>query len=182
MNNDVLLKGNEIEIASDLVPYIYGAISDSIAKKYKISKTELATALLAISFSEGSRNSKKGAIVFQSPLVLKGNNPFGIKGKGIKTKTFEYINGQKVLINSSFRRFESISESIWFISTFIGSSERYKNARKAITGEAFLIELQKAGYATSPDWFNKFTIPIYRKIIKVNDHRITSIYWYRRNQ
>jgi len=179
MYNSVLLKGNETAIAQEMIPYIEGALCDTLMEQYSISKTELAAALLSIALSEGSRSSSKGAIVFQSSLVLKGNNPFGIKGKGIKTPTFEYINGQKTLINSSFRYFDSFSASVWYISHHIGEHKRYANARIAITGEAFLRELHKAGYATSPDWFERFTIPKYKLIHSNYDYTVKSIYWYR---
>lgn len=101
----------------------------------------------------------------QSKLVRNGNNPFGIKGKGQKTLTKEYINGSYVTVSSSFASFESFGKAVEYLVDLLSRHRRYEKARKAITGEAFLRELQRAGYATSPDWFERFTIPTYKQII-----------------
>ena len=38
-----------------------------------------------------------------SGLTLKSNNLFGIKGNGIMSQTFEYINGKRVNIVAGFK-------------------------------------------------------------------------------
>jgi len=162
-NTPTLLKNNEGVIHSNLLPFVLEAIPDSISAKFDVSEEELSRVLIAISFSEGAKSSTKGAIVYQSLLCKKGNNPFGIKGKGIKTKTNEYLLGKNTLIDSEFAKFESYTEAIQYMVRII-SNKRYRKCLKATTGEELIRELQKAGYATSPTWFEIFTIPAYKKI------------------
>lgn len=174
LSDTVLVASNIPKIVEDFIPFMEQELlyEDSFA----ISKTELAYCLLAISLSEGSRQSYHGAVAFQSILVRKGNNAFGIKGNGLNLETKEYVNGRYISIIDGFASFKSFEESLKYISTMFAKNKRYKKALKAITGEAFLDELQKAGYATSPDWFYKFTTPTYRKI-KANDKREKSFSW-----
>lgn len=177
LSNEVLLKGNELMIAKRIIPSIRAAISDSIISLYCISDEELAYVLLSIAMSESSKQTKHGAVVFQSVLMRRGFNAFGIKGRGIPIGTYEHINKKDSFVQSSFMKFASFEECIKFeVETLFINNKRYNNALKAITGEAFLLELHKAGYATSPTWFNNFTIPMYTKIF-TNEHRKNSFSW-----
>ena len=82
---------------------------------------------------------------------VKGNNYFGIKGKGQVIVTHEVINGSRVRVKASFRTYESFRESTQdFI--LLMEKPRYKAVREAngILDQAF--ELQRAGYATDPKY------------------------------
>ena len=146
---------------------------------FKIPANELSIALLAIAVSEGATTSRIGSIAFNSKLTIKLNNPFGIKGNGEEYMTTEYEGGQCVKKRQKFAKFSSIEEAIGVLTCLFASSNRYEKARKSIKGEAFLRELQKAGYATSPDWFERFIIPTYKKLSyeyrKNSEHRYLNI-------
>ncbi|MBQ2639917.1 MAG: glucosaminidase domain-containing protein [Bacilli bacterium] len=86
------------------------------------------------------------------------NNIFGIKCNGAKkcttVLTHEYVNGQYVAVNDSFRIYKNIGESIYDHSKFLKDNSRYSQAgvfsAKNATEQAHA--LQKAGYATSPTY------------------------------
>lgn len=89
-----------------------------------------------------------------------GNNIFGIKankywtGKKKLVRTHEYVNGRKIYVNAWFRDYDSIYESL---------KDRYKFLQKPryskIVGEKdykkACYEIQKAGYATDPNYPKK---------------------------
>lgn len=89
-----------------------------------------------------------------------GNNIFGIKadsnwsGKKKLVRTHEYVNGQKIYVDAYFRDYDSIYESLEDRFKFL-QKPRYskvvgeKDYKKACT------EIQKAGYATDPNYSSK---------------------------
>ena len=89
-----------------------------------------------------------------------GNNIFGIKadsnwkGKKKLVRTHEYVNGQKIYVDAYFRDYNSIYESLEDRFKFL-QKPRYnkvvgeKDYKKACT------EIQKAGYATDPNYPSK---------------------------
>ena len=91
-------------------------------------------------------------------------NLFGIKaGKGWTGKTAditttEYINGTAQKVTAKFRAYDSYEDSFRDYARLINNSPRYENAR-AQTGSpvAYATELQKAGYATDPEYARKLS-------------------------
>lgn len=85
-----------------------------------------------------------------------GNNFFGIKshGKpgGQTFKTHEVINGQRVGMNDSFRRFDSPADSVAGYADFMTSNPRYRPMRQADGLDAQLQALGASGYATDPNY------------------------------
>jgi flagellar protein FlgJ len=89
-------------------------------------------------------------------------NLFGIKagkgwtGKVAEITTTEYIDGAPRKITAKFRAYGSFEESFRDYAQLINGSARYEKAR-AQTGSAlaYASELQKAGYATDPQYANK---------------------------
>ena len=47
-----------------------------------------------------------------SGLTKRSNNLFGIKGKGVASKTFEYINGKRVDITDNFKAYPDWETSV----------------------------------------------------------------------
>ncbi|MBB3105004.1 flagellar assembly peptidoglycan hydrolase FlgJ [Azomonas macrocytogenes] len=89
------------------------------------------------------------------------NNLFGIKAHGWKgasanAVTREYVNGRPVMEKAGFRAYASYADSFHDYVSFLQSNDRYREALD--TGgnsERFMRELQKAGYATDPQYASK---------------------------
>jgi flagellar protein FlgJ len=93
-------------------------------------------------------------------------NLFGIKagkgwtGKVAEITTTEYINGKAQKVTAKFRAYDSYEASFRDYARLITDSPRYERAQAtARTGSAvaFAAELQKAGYATDPDYARKLS-------------------------
>ncbi len=91
-------------------------------------------------------------------------NLFGIKagagwsGKVAEITTTEYINGAPRKVTAKFRAYDSYEESFRDYARLINESPRYEKAR-AQTGSpvAYAAALQKAGYATDPEYARKLS-------------------------
>ncbi|SEK91638.1 Flagellum-specific peptidoglycan hydrolase FlgJ [Stigmatella aurantiaca] len=96
----------------------------------------------------------------KSGLSTKGNNFFGIKGKGpagsVTMPTKEFLNGKWVTVDAPFRKYNSPAESFADHGKFLRENKRYAEAFKH-TGDAerFAKEIHKAGYATDPEYSSK---------------------------
>ncbi|MDD2713607.1 MAG: flagellar assembly peptidoglycan hydrolase FlgJ, partial [Simplicispira sp.] len=91
-------------------------------------------------------------------------NLFGIKaGKGWTGKTAditttEYINGTAQKVTAKFRAYDSYEDSFRDYARLINNSPRYENARAQTSSPvAYATELQKAGYATDPEYARKLS-------------------------
>ncbi|MES9959629.1 MAG: flagellar assembly peptidoglycan hydrolase FlgJ [Sedimenticola sp.] len=90
------------------------------------------------------------------------NNLFGIKadqrwnGNRVAMNTLEYEGGAAVKKRAFFRAYDSLAESFMDYAAFVGSSPRYSKAlEKRGDASGYFNELQRAGYATDPDYANK---------------------------
>ncbi len=96
----------------------------------------------------------------QSPLAKKYNNHFGIKasrdwkGKVIDMRTREVFNGKDVYIKDGFRWYDNEIDSFKDRVAFLKVNSRYTQhgVFTAKTPEAQARALQRAGYATDPDY------------------------------
>jgi len=100
-------------------------------------------------------------------LIKNGNgessfNLFNIKadkswrGKQAQVPTLEFEHGIAKKVNAGFRSYASFQESFQDYVAFIKNNPRYGDALKqAGNGERYLHELQRAGYATDPNYANK---------------------------
>jgi hypothetical protein len=124
---------------------------------FALNANELSAVLMTLATSE-SGNSKGQP--FMSHLFKYGNNPFGIKGKGLSYATYEYYNGVRVDIHDEFAHFETIEHSIRYVlnDMFI-ENQRYSPLRIATNYEQFFNELYKCGYFTNPYWVEVYFIP-----------------------
>ena len=90
----------------------------------------------------------------KSQLASKYNNYFGIKaasnwtGKTVNLKTGEVFGGQNVTINSDFRVYDSLIESVRDRNRFL-STTRYATVRHAATPYEQVQAIKNSGYATA---------------------------------
>lgn len=93
-------------------------------------------------------------------------NLFGIKagkgwtGKVAEITTTEFINGKPQKVTAKFRAYDSYEDSFRDYARLINDNPRYEKAQAtAKTGSAvaYAAELQKAGYATDPDYAKKLS-------------------------
>jgi flagellar protein FlgJ len=91
-------------------------------------------------------------------------NLFGIKatpgwtGKVAEVTTTEYVNGVAQKGLAKFRAYSSYEESFKDYARLIGDSPRYARAKlQTSSPQAFASGLQKAGYATDPDYAAKLS-------------------------
>jgi len=93
-------------------------------------------------------------------------NLFGIKagkgwtGKVAEITTTEYVNGKPQKVTAKFRAYDSYADSFRDYAKLINENPRYDKAQAtAKTGSAvaYAAELQKAGYATDPDYAKKLS-------------------------
>ncbi len=91
-------------------------------------------------------------------------NLFGIKatkawtGKVAEITTTEYINGTARKVTAKFRAYDSYEDSFKDYARLINNSPRYEQARaKTDSATAYASELQKAGYATDPEYARKLS-------------------------
>jgi len=99
------------------------------------------------------------------PLKPDGSNSFnlfGIKaderwsGDKVEIVTQEYRHGVMQQEKAEFRSYDSVSEAVADYVDFIRGSERYQKALEhGYDADAYAKELQKAGYATDPDYAKK---------------------------
>lgn len=93
----------------------------------------------------------------KSGLTQKANNYFGIKGTGpagsIKLPTREVINGRSVTVKADFRAYNNAAESFTDHGKFFQQNSRYSKAlQHTDDAHRFAQEIQKAGYATDPNY------------------------------
>ncbi|MBT9513082.1 MAG: flagellar assembly peptidoglycan hydrolase FlgJ [Acidovorax sp.] len=93
-------------------------------------------------------------------------NLFGIKagkgwtGKVAEITTTEYINGKAQKVTAKFRAYDSYADSFRDYARLITDSPRYEKAQataKSGSAVAYAAELQKAGYATDPEYARKLS-------------------------
>ena len=91
-------------------------------------------------------------------------NLFGIKaGKGWSGKvaeitTTEYVNGAMRKVTAKFRAYSSYEDSFRDYARLINESPRYEQARsQTASAGAYAAALQKAGYATDPEYARKLS-------------------------
>jgi len=100
--------------------------------------------------------------------IIKGqdgessNNLFNIKadsrwaGDKVTKDTLEFEEGAMVKKSEPFRTYQSLSDSVNDYINFLSTSERYEEALQDSSNvEHFLQGLQKAGYATDPQYADK---------------------------
>ena len=146
----------------NIAPHVQSFIQkhDAAARAAEVQTGIPASFMLAQAAHEsgwGKReiNNKDGATSF---------NVFGIKaganwtGKVAEVQTTEFINGRAQKVMAKFRAYDSYEDAYKDYAKLIGGNDRYRNVvAQAQTGgaEGFARGLQKAGYATDPEYATK---------------------------
>ena len=88
----------------------------------------------------------------KSGLTQRSNNLFGIKGKGVASKTFEYINGKRVDITDNFKAYPDWETSVADHSALFHRLPRYHNLIGETDYKEACRKVQTDGYATAPNY------------------------------
>ena len=93
----------------------------------------------------------------RSGLTRKAFNFFGIKGTGpagsLTVRTREVVNGRSIYINAAFKAYHNAAESFVDHGKMLRRMSRYAPCFRYRNDPAqFARELQKAGYATDPNY------------------------------
>ncbi len=123
----------------------------------------MAQAALETGWGKHMINNEKGESSF---------NLFGIKatkewaGKSVSAQTTEFVHAVPVKEQANFRVYSSYEESFRDYVDVLRNNTRYKEALNADHPHEFAQNLQKAGYATDPQYSQKI-MSIYKKINQV---------------
>jgi len=105
-----------------------------------------------------------GRSITRNEAGESSNNLFNIKadnrwsGDSTTVSTIEYRGGIALRESASFRSYDSYAESFNDYVDFLSTNPRYSQALEhAANPEAYIEELQKAGYATDPRYADKIT-------------------------
>ena len=105
-----------------------------------------------------------GKSVMRAQDGSSSHNLFGIKassnwkGDSARAITSEFRNGAMVKETAEFRSYASYKDSFHDLVTLLQSNNRYQDVLKSADNpEQFVRELQKAGYATDPNYASKIS-------------------------
>ncbi len=105
-----------------------------------------------------------GKSVMRNDDGTSSHNLFGIKATGswqgeqARAITSEFRNGQMVKETADFRSYESFEDSFHDLVSLLQNNDRYQGVLKSADNpEQFVKELQKAGYATDPNYASKIS-------------------------
>ncbi|MBV4520629.1 flagellar assembly peptidoglycan hydrolase FlgJ [Pseudomonas sp. SWRI74] len=105
-----------------------------------------------------------GKSVMRAQDGSSSHNLFGIKassswkGDSARAITSEFRNGEMVKETAEFRSYDSYKDSFHDLVTLLQTNNRYQDVVKSADNpEQFVRELQKAGYATDPDYASKIS-------------------------
>ena len=105
-----------------------------------------------------------GKSIMRSQDGSSSHNLFGIKAMGswkgaeARAITSEFRDGKMVKETADFRSYDSYADSFHDLVSLLQNNSRYKEVvNSADNPEQFVKELQKAGYATDPDYASKIS-------------------------
>ncbi|MDI3274768.1 flagellar assembly peptidoglycan hydrolase FlgJ [Pseudomonas sp. AL03] len=105
-----------------------------------------------------------GKSVMRAQDGSSSHNLFGIKassswkGESARAITSEFRNGERVKETAEFRSYASYKDSFHDLVTLLQTNNRYQDVVKSADNpEQFVRELQKAGYATDPNYASKIS-------------------------
>lgn len=92
----------------------------------------------------------------ESGWNLEAKSVFGIKGEGFKSTTTEYYNGNKTIIEDSFRLYPDLASSVVGYYDFLRDTPRYEKALNNTdykdTVDKLIHTTDGAPYATAPNY------------------------------
>jgi flagellar protein FlgJ len=105
-----------------------------------------------------------GKSIMRADDGSNSHNLFGIKatgnwqGENARAITSEFRNGQMVKETADFRSYDSYEDSFHDLVSLLQNNDRYQGVVNAADNpEQFVKELQKAGYATDPNYASKIS-------------------------
>lgn len=118
-----------------------------------------------------------------SQLARSANNHFGIKkgagwtGDIAEFNTREFQGGQWVSVKAPFRKYATVTDSFRDRNQFLARNPRYRKAGvfTAPDPESQARALQRAGYATDPEYADKLITLISRNGLKAFDRHIAEL-------
>ncbi|MFA5952927.1 MAG: flagellar assembly peptidoglycan hydrolase FlgJ [Hyphomicrobium sp.] len=142
-----------IQSAKDFVRHLH-PYAEKAAKELGVEpKVILAQAALETGWGRSLIKNSNGSNSFNL-FNIKANKAW--RGKQAQVSTLEFEQGIAKKVNAGFRSYTSFQESFQDYVDFIKSNPRYGEALKqAGNGERYLYELQRAGYATDPNYADK---------------------------
>ncbi|MGV8918310.1 MAG: flagellar assembly peptidoglycan hydrolase FlgJ [Pseudomonas sp.] len=143
--------GNQDEFVATMLP-----LAKDAAARIGVDPTVLvAQAALETGWGKSIMRSQDGS---------NSHNLFGIKAQGgwqgpeARAITSEFRNGQMVKETADFRSYGTYADSFHDLVTVLQNNNRYQGVLKSADNpEQFVKELQKAGYATDPDYASKIS-------------------------
>ena len=144
----------------NIAPHVQSFIQqhDSAARAAQASTGIPASFMLAQAAHESGWGKREITAKDGTPSY----NVFGIKatpgwtGKVAEVQTSEVIDGKDQKVTAKFRAYGSYDEAFKDYARMISSNERYRNVvAQSGSAEGFARGLQKAGYATDPDYATK---------------------------
>ncbi len=133
----------------------------ALSEPAKMAESQLGVPFQVV-IAQAALETGWGQKVIQKNDGKSSNNLFNIKadhrwtGEKIHKNTLEYENGAMVKKNEPFRAYESIKDSVKDYVSFLSNGSRYQEALSQPSNvEHFLQGIQKAGYATDPNYAEK---------------------------
>jgi hypothetical protein len=110
----------------------------------------ISHAMACIFVSESSNGKGHPA---RSSLWMLHNNPFGLTARqGVTKKSWELINHKRVVMDVTFRTFDSFEDAIESLIWDYLMRERFSIVRQSGSVKEFLYNLYKGGYMTNYNW------------------------------
>ena len=151
VQTDATQATRNVQVSTESPDAFIKSVAPTVAKTLKGSgiHPEVAIAMSALESGWGKH--------------VKGDNYFGIKGKGQEFVTHEVIDGKRIKITDSFKEFSGYQGAVEGLKEFLTTNPRYSKALAAGTPEEQAKALQAAGYATDPKYADKL-ISIMKRI------------------
>ncbi|MFQ3276718.1 MAG: flagellar protein FlgJ [Colwellia sp.] len=153
VNNSALLSSHHFNEPKDFVTALIEPAQK--VQKYLGVPFEVVIAQAALETGWGQK-------IIKDQNGASSNNLFNIKadsrwaGDKVTKDTLEFEQGAMIKKSEPFRTYESLSDSVDDYINFLSTSERYQEAlQDSDNVEHFLQGLQKAGYATDPQYADK---------------------------
>lgn len=91
----------------------------------------------------------------ESGWNLNAKTLFGIKGKGVTTRTKEYVNGQYIDTIGSFQKYDNVQAAVKGYYDLLTTKSRYSNIVNNSNYMSVAYNLKADGYATDPSYSEK---------------------------
>ncbi len=158
--NGAAENSNNVNISSPSFAQPKDFVSALIEPAKKVQK-ELGVPFEVV-IAQAALETGWGQKIIKDQKGSSSNNLFNIKadarwsGDKVHKDTLEFEQNTMVKKSAPFRAYDSLHESVNDYIDFLSNNDRYKDAlQNSSNVEHFLQGLQKAGYATDPNYANK---------------------------